>query len=291
MTSQVLRAKNSRVVAVCKSPRHAVYVKDITKFHGYNLDCMNSWGAQDPNPQIPNRDISSLHYISLYMDKTILVTSAGPSAEHQGDMLGLYKDAGTHNNCHYYKQVDTERTDRKEPVIYRSKEGEGGWVIGPGLDGATRLKNESNTESVPLSGWSCRTSYDIDDPYLRITPDLPPACGEITITASGDAAVKQPTCVGVYTPTLMFSAGRRVFKHQTQERYLLVPPGYDEWGVRERVETEGAKIASCCAPSMCPADPRAGSSRPLDRTSWVFKDQTGDWIQGNIKVKCSVHKN
>ena len=50
---------------------------------------------------------------------TLLVTSAGPSAEYWGSLLGAYEEAGTHNNCPYYKQVDTEG---KEVVIYRRKE-------------------------------------------------------------------------------------------------------------------------------------------------------------------------
>ena len=135
MTSQELKDKNTRVVAVWKRKNttqsvhsyHAVYVKNITKSPGkteFTLDCVNSWGdQQDPNPKISNRDISSLHYISLYMDTTLLVTSAGPSAEYRGGKIGVYKEAGIHNNCPYYKQLDTERTDGEEEVIYRSKMG------------------------------------------------------------------------------------------------------------------------------------------------------------------------
>ena len=161
--------------------------------------------------------------------------------------------------------------------------------MGHGLDGAYSLKHESNTESVPLSGWSSSVDGKYrDDPHLRISPDLAPACGEITITASGEAAVKRPACVGVYTPTLMFSSGRRVFKHQTQERYLLVPSGIVDWGVKESVESEGAVMSSGCAPSMCPADPRAGTSERFGRTSWQYWD--GEWRHGDITVKCSVHK-
>ena len=95
----------------------------------------------------------------------------------------------------------------------------------------------------------------------------------------------------------MFSMGRRVFRHHTQERYLLVPPGKDEWVVKESIQGRGAQIASSCAPSMCPADPRARSSVLLDRTAWVYMDcinmdgdqETDEWRQGDITVKCSVH--
>ena len=96
----------------------------------------------------------SLENISLNTD-TLLVTSSGPSAEYPGDRLGIYKKAGTHNNCPYYKQEDTVRSDGKEMVIYRRKEG--GWAVGTGLDGPRSLENTSKTESVPLTmdilGW------------------------------------------------------------------------------------------------------------------------------------------
>ena len=127
----------------------------------------------------------------------------------------------------------------------------------------------------------------MDDPHLMISPDKPRACGEITISASGAAAVTQPECVGAYTPTQMFSEGRQVFKHKTEERYLLVD---GEWNVRESVEW-GTKMRSGSAPSMCPADPRARINEWLGQTSWVYttgfhrKDKNGD-----ITVKCSVHK-
>ena len=124
---------------------------------------------------------------------------------------------------------------------------------------------------------------------MRISPDQPPACGEITITASGDAAAQWKECIGVYTPTEMFSMGRRVFKHQTQERYLLVVSGCVNWYVQESVERKGAMMASGFAPSMCPADQRAQTSERFGYTSWVYGDN-GEWKQGAITVKCSVHK-
>ena len=160
--------------------------------------------------------------------------------------------------------------------------------MGTGLDGSYALKNASETESVPLSGWRCHVGdvKFIDDPHLRISHDQPPACGEITISATGGAA-KWPSCLGVYTPTKTFSAGRQVFKHQTQERYLLVPPDKVSWLVQPSVESKVAWMASSCAPSMCPEDPRARTSERLGLTSWRYADNS--WKDGDITVKCSVH--
>ena len=109
--------------------------------------------------------------VSLNTNTTLLVTSAGPSAEYGGCWLGVYKEAGTHNNCPYYKQVDTVRTDGMEDVIYRSKEV--GWAMGTGLDGPRGLENASQTESVPLTGWTCWDGDKYrDDPHLRISHEL-----------------------------------------------------------------------------------------------------------------------
>ena len=62
----------------------------------------------------------------------------------------------------------------------------------------------------------------------------------------------------------------------------------DGWGVRDSVEREGALMKSGCAPSMCPADPRARTSERWGVTSWEHWD--GEWRHGDITVKCSVHK-
>ena len=87
----------------------------------------------------------------------------------------------------------------------------------------------------------------------------------------------------------MFSSGRRVFKHKTQQRYLLVPPGKVNWRVKDSVEGEETKMQSACAPSMCPADHRALTKEGLDMTSWKYSDKV-EWRHGDITVKCSVHK-
>ena len=75
------------------------------------------------------------------------------------------------------------------------------------------------------------------------------------------------------------------FRHKTQERYLLIRPDITVWSVRESVERWGAEMGSGCAPSMCPADPRAGISERLHQTSWKYKDGT-EWRHGDIKLKC-----
>ena len=130
------------------------------------------------------------------------------------------------------------------------------------------------------------------DPHLRISPELPLTCGDITIEATGDMVLMQPKCLGDYTLTKRFSAGRRVFKHKSHERYLLVEAGHVPWYVKESVDSEEAYyMHSGCAPSMCPADPRARTREDTGQVSWGYWDGDGrNWTYtGGITIKCSVH--
>ena len=292
MTPQQLKSNNTRMVAVWRTGKmgqnssHAVYVKSYDD-QTHKFDCLNSWGGtNNPEPTVPSQEIYTLYFISLHQDNYILVTSAGPSAEHHGDRLGLFREEGTHNNSPYFRQLNYLRRDKKNIFFYRCTDR--GWRIGLGLDGAIGLKNQNSTASIPRSGWTClKGGKYVEDPHVRITADLPPTCGDITIAVTGDAAVKRHECLGVYNPTQMFSMGRKVFKHESQERYLLVPAGYANWGVRESVDSGGWLMDSSCAPSMCPADTRARTSERTGRTSWVYSD--GGWKHGDITLKCSVH--
>ena len=112
----------------------------------------------------------------------------------------------------------------------------------------------------------------------------------LLLTSSGLSA--EPNCLGDYTPTKKFSAGRRVFKHKSQERYLLVEAGHVPWYVKESVDSEEAYyMHSGCAPSMCPADPRARTREDTGQVSWGYWDGDGrNWTYtGGITIKCSVH--
>ena len=216
-----------------------------------------------------------------------------------------------HNNSPYYRHVDTtELVGRNmnkigdgwtgaEELVYRNKKGE--WCMGTGLDSFCHgIYNENKTDSVPLEGWKCwngDASFDdeahwwIEDPHLKITkpsdPSYPLPCGNITIEATGNSVLRRQNCFGVFKSfENEFSAGRRVFKHSSMNRYLIVRPGTTAWSVNN---TEVNKMESGCAPTMCPADPRAMKSQRYDTTSWRYYDGE-KCVQGDITVKCSVHK-
>ena len=166
--------------------------------------------------------------------KYLLVTTTGPSAEYWGEMLGLYKEAGTYNGAPYYIQLDDVSTKGKPGKIY--KHDGGAWEAGPVLGGATcGLRNSSTTATVPESGWQYGGGEAgwLHDAGLRVTrvEDISPLlCGTVTISATGEAARVRADCMGQFQPTGQLSAGRQVFHNQRTDRYLSVRPFEDSIG-------------------------------------------------------------
>ena len=121
----------------------------------------------------------------------------------------------------------------------------------------------------------------------RVGDISPLLCGTVTISATGEAARAQRSCMGQYQPTGQFSAGRQAFYNQETGRYLTVCPGYPVWVVRDRVNSAGVGVRSGCAPGLCPALARAAVSERHNIKSWQYWDKS--WHDGDITVKCSVH--
>ena len=127
MTEDMLQQHHTRMVAVWRTglqsahSYHAVFVNKIEKQQGkpgYLLHCLNSWGdVNNPNPVIENKDIVSLHYVSLFMENYIVLSSTGPTAEWQGGRLGIYQEKGVYNGSKYYEQVHTLNTARKGQFV------------------------------------------------------------------------------------------------------------------------------------------------------------------------------
>ena len=81
----------------------------------------------------------------------ITISSAGPSAEHRGECLGLYDFIGRHNNAPAYRQRNTDPLTQR--FLYKSMAGM--WSVGPKLVPQCRgwLFSNSKTPSVPLDNW------------------------------------------------------------------------------------------------------------------------------------------
>ena len=102
-----------------------------------------------------NSEISCDHRIHTedplsYSPTFLTITSAGPSADIDGDQLGMYEVRGTHNGSPFYRQVDTVRRDREEFEFFVYRRVNGGWGMGPVLDGSISIRNQNKTESVQL---------------------------------------------------------------------------------------------------------------------------------------------
>ena len=151
------------------------------------------------------------------------------------------------------------------------------------------LKSLDN--KVPLTGWMFLgkdKEYEKEQD-LKISSELHLPCSEIIIEATGDAAIKHQTSLGTYLPTVMYNAGRRVFKHKTEELYLLVHSDTSAWSVQRNVQSKSSFLHGGRAPSMCPADTRAQVCGKTGVQLWRYSD--GGWKHGEIKIKCSTHSH
>ena len=95
--------------------------------------------------------------------------------------------------------------------------------------------------------------------------------------------------LGNFVPTGKFSCGRQEFRHEDDNRevYLSVVPGKTVWILEDRRKGKIC-IRSALAPSLCPADKKAGAKLQDQRLSWCYyKDKK--WKKANIIVKCSIH--
>ena len=96
-------------------------------------------------------------------------------------------------------------------------------------------------------------------------------------------------------PTLQYSAGRQVFQHEAEDRFLLVPPGAVHWVVRTKLDSVYV-LGSGCAPTLCPAEKRAESSQRMgckhwDWGYWAWDTKQMKWIEdANIKISCDTCK-
>ena len=100
MTQDLLTKHRTRMIAVWKLGKnergtnqgyHAVYVKDWEQKRGdYVFKCINSWGDKDhPTPQIEDKHIRDLYYISLYPVRCLVITSSGSDLDHMTS-FGVY---------------------------------------------------------------------------------------------------------------------------------------------------------------------------------------------------------
>ena len=306
MSPKMMDLYNTCIIATIKSEPKSWVVKSWmrqTAKCGFKLDCED----KDSNKQEIRKRISfnssqvkNLLYISLYSEESpskVLLTTKGQSADWRGGRLGIYEKAGTYNNCPYYVQLHNSREG--EPYVF-FKHNFGCWCVGDTLGCSNfYLKTDSDTCS---KKWMYEKISErrkrkndfvkeewIHDPELKLKRAIPLPCGDIQISSTGDVETVQPECLGLYKPTNLFSRGRMVFKHVSNERYLMVDHWKVFWCIKDNADSRWApRIHSNCAPSHCPADQRAKISFKTGRTQWRYNKGLL-YCPTDLTIICAVH--
>ena len=219
----------------------------------------------------------------------LLVSSCGPSADHQGSLLGLYRKSEEEireGRSVYIQEHDTQYRGSHSKLT----SAQGVWRI---VDehGNVYLRAAKIIES-PIS--SVKWEYKLngktweEDLALTVTglSEKPSEC-EITITLPD---ITEPGVAGVYKGDGSYYQGRPVLR-QSRGRFTLFA-GSGCWIVSPGVG--GAwYLMSGSALSQCPADPKVARKRLLGLTHcWMYRNKQKEWtVSRGIIVKCNKHTN
>ena len=259
---------------------------------------LSGHASRPPASVKPNYTVSTSSPMS--QRSTILLSSTGDAAEWNGGLLGLYEEFGQHKGVPRYRQLNT-LDDSKQNLFYKEAT-DNVWGVGDILDGDFELRNRhggSGSLKPPMTGWEHLKGKKgwVTEPQMKVHEIVPSLCEAVSISISGKISPNFPREVlGKYIPTGIFSAGRQVFKHETEEKFLLIlqQSKYICWKVSNNMENTSEDILeSGSCPSMCPADPRAKRSQKRQRNCWIYKDtKNSNWIRNdtNINISCDTHK-
>ena len=82
-----------------------------------------------------------------------------------------------------------------------------------------------------------------------------------------------------------WSEGRPVFKKVDGNWFLLVKEGEFFWSIRSSTSASGIGIHGGKGTNS-PGSTEAGPSDWLGWTGWVYVDERGKWMEGDISVTC-----
>ena len=220
----------------------------------------------------------------------LLITSTGPAADHQGDMLGLYRKTEKMeegSSVYIQEQESKYGTSVSERKLFSHK---GVWVTTLGdvfLRAATLSKSPTSVkwqyQEFSKDTWN-------DDPNLTVTglSEKPSAC-EVTISLSQDVVtdIEDPGVAGLYRVDGSYRRGRPVLRHSGGLFTLSV------WGMGWQVisgvgDDWYLELESRSVPSLCPADPRAARNERRGLTHWNYwSKETGMTESSGISVHCN----
>ena len=221
----------------------------------------------------------------------LLVTSSGPAADHQGDMLGLYRKTEKikEGRSVYMQEHDSKYGDSPRRQLFSHKRV---WVMT--LDGNEHLRAATPSESPTSAKWQYIVDYKlmiyIDDPALTVIclSEKPSSECEVTISLSQDIVtdILKPAVAGVYRADGSYHQGRPVLQHPgglfTLSVYVL-----GHWEVQSGVGGVG-HLWGGSAKSQCPADPRAARHEREGQTNWRYYSKRTGWTESQgISVKCN----
>ena len=157
------------------------------------------------------------------MSEFLVITSEGGATKIVGEVLGQYKYEA---DSKYYVQTSTEQSHEDFVAIYMYPDSDNCWWVGstPGKKKGVLRNTRTNNEGLPENGhwqyWDSSKKSLQDDRMLTVSRGpLPPLPRLFKVTATGAAADKWPGCLGVFTRTQRWWAGRPVYTN-TQGRLL-----------------------------------------------------------------------
>ena len=244
----------------------------------------------------------------------LCITSTGPTADLNSDVLGIYALSGTrHGGKPVYQQMDTEIGGSGGFKIWYGSMNQI-WTVGKIDSNQPQLLAKTTTSNPTTAAWQFK-DYDSyhhnyfsrDDVTLTIAAmvQLPPACSVIISCASSRSLPRgkfRPEVLCEYAATARYQKGRVVYKHLNQELYLAVgsgPGGAGCWTVQKEVGRGGSVLLfSQAAPTLCPAHPRAArTDRWGGKKHWRWRNmfiavdskKKAVGFSGRVVVKCLTH--
>ena len=159
-----------------------------------------------------NKDLKEeITALKTFTNFTVYFSSEGKAAKLQGGALGQY-EYNPEKGC--YVQTSTDKSEEKfEPRYLYQDEDEKWWVGKTPGEKWGYLQSIILSKTLPTAGWSYSYKGSFhEDSSLIVTPGpLPHLRRQFTVTASGAAAEKWPSSLGVFTKTQRWWNGRPVY--------------------------------------------------------------------------------
>ena len=174
----------------------------------------SSTGALPLMPEVVSKT-SFIPELTSRLPAMVVISSMGGASLSVGGVLGQYEYDEMKG---YYQQTSTEKDHEDFRARYLYPDEDDKWhvdhtpYIYHGEKGGY-LYNPIPSKTPPTSGWQCaKKGTLLHDPTLTIsTGPLPPLARQLTVTATGAAADKYPSCLGVFSRSERWWNGRPVY--------------------------------------------------------------------------------